>query len=111
MENENGETRLDEEVSEVECQLQQRLASMHDQRDAGADELCEHQLRRRREEQPEHQRDLAQRHRMRVAPELDVHDEDLGEAETAGQHPPLKLERRMDRAQVTYAEEEDCGAD
>ena len=88
VEYDDREGRFEGEVAEVERQLDQRLAAQRSQTGRRADDVADDEIDRRGEDQPDDERDLAQRERVRLAPELEVNDVGLGEIEADGQRPP-----------------------
>ena len=69
------------EEDDVEHELQRAAVPAFGNHDEQTAEAREQHRRRTGEEQPEHQRDLAQRHRLGLTPHLDVQHEHLGHPE------------------------------
>jgi hypothetical protein len=70
---------------------------MTDEGDRRADEPADDEGEGSREEQAEHQRELAERDPLRLAPDLDVHDKALGGGEGGRHRPPRQRGRREER--------------
>jgi hypothetical protein len=66
---------------DVERRLDSRLPAVGHEDDERAQQSGDEELRRRGEEQPEHERDLAQRDGVRLAPDLHVQHEELAQPE------------------------------
>jgi hypothetical protein len=75
-------------LRQVEGKLDARGAANQQQRHERPDDLRDHQIGRRREQQADHQRQLADGERVRAAAEVRVDDEHLGRAEGDRQGPP-----------------------
>ena len=101
----------DREVREIERHLQRRLAAIERQCDGRPGDVAEDHDDRRREEEADDERELAEREGLRVATELDVDDEHLCGAEERHQHPPRNLAGRCHPLQRAdhLDEEDDCG--
>jgi hypothetical protein len=84
----NRDARGERELGEVEGQLDERHAAIQAPDDAGADQGAEDEVVAGGEHQPEHEREVGQRERVRAAEELQVNDARLGEQEAGGDHPP-----------------------
>ena len=84
----DGHADLDQQHGRVDAELEQRLAADDREDDERADQPREHQLRRRGEEQAEHERRLGQRDGACAAAHLHVQHADLGDAEQDGQQHP-----------------------
>ena len=87
------------EIGEVERELQGRLAAVDRQRERCPGDHREQDDQRWREEEPDNERQLTERERLRVAAELDVDDEHLRRREERDEHPPGDLARRGDGPQ------------
>ena len=92
VEQERRDLRLDGELQHIEDELDRRMPADQSQPDRTADHAGQHQLVRCGEEQPDDERDLAQRVRLRVAAEVNVHAPGLGDAEQRRQHREGKME-------------------
>ena len=88
MERRGGDARREGVLPDVEHEPDQRAARAEGQHEPGADDLRDHQLRRARQEQPDHERELAKRHRVRAAAEVHVNDEHLGGGKGGCERPP-----------------------
>ncbi len=97
VEDDEGHRRDEREVGEVERDLHDRLARGHEQGDGRADEHGQQVLVRRHEEEPEHGRDLAQRERVGLPPEVDEDHLGLDGQEGDGQQRPRNGERARHR--------------
>ncbi len=111
VEHDDGDARLEEEMANVERGLQRALAPVEHERAPGADELGDREHQGVDEEQADDEGDLAQRERVGLATELQVHDVDLGEVEHRREHEPGDAEAAAQRRQVPHERgiEDDAG--
>ncbi len=73
--------RLERDAGQVEDELLGVLTANQAERDCRAEHPRQHQLIRRKREEPDHERDLAQRVRLRLLPEVDEDPSPLGRRE------------------------------
>jgi hypothetical protein len=110
LEGDQGDGGGDRQRSAVEDQRVRGLAAVQQQRGAGPGELPQEQPARAAEEQPEHQRDLAQGEGVCVATHVEVHHADLGDEEEHGELPPAHREGGVQRAGAADDEHRGPGA-
>ncbi len=86
--------RLEREAGQVEDELLRVLAADESEADRGAEHPCEHQVVRCQDEEPDDERNLAQRVGLRLLPEMDEHPAPLRGGE-GGDDPDEHDERRQ----------------
>ena len=100
VEHRHRDRRREREVRQVEGELQRRLA-VHDEGGSRAEEHREEVVARREQEEPDDGRELAQREGVRLAPEVDVDDLELGGEEGRRHEVPRDGDGRRDRDLLT----------
>ena len=106
-------SRRDREVAEVERELQRRLAEV-DEGGARPDQDRQEVLVRREQEETDDGRELAQREGVRLAPEVDVDDLELGEEEADASDGPGDVEglgRRRQSPELRQVEQQGARRD
>jgi hypothetical protein len=117
MEDHHRDRRRQRELRHVEDELGRALPTHEEQSSSGTDELGAQELGGREQVQPEHEPDLAERDRVRLAPELDMDDVGLGEIEDERKCPPwdsgrndrVAFEVAQDAAPESDGEREEAG--
>ncbi len=94
-----------QEQADVVGDLQRGLPTVQQQDGQRPEDAGEHQRQRRGEEQAEDERDLVQRHGLRLAAHLHVQDEDLDHAEHEEQHPERQVPAGRDGASGAAGQE------
>ena len=85
-----GQADREAELAEVEDELDGGQPAVEQQHQRRAEHAGQHQPRRAGEHEAEHERHVAERERVRVAAELEVHDAALGDEEADRQPPPAR---------------------
>ena len=88
VEDDHRQAGRERELGDVEDDLDGRQAAVDQQHDDRADQPGDHEVDRRREQQAEHERQVAERERVRAAAEVQVDHAALGGEEAQRQAPP-----------------------
>ncbi len=86
----------------LKIELERGLPTMEHEDGARADQVRDDDVARAREHQRKDQRDLVERHRVGVTPELDVDDGELGCRVPDDQQHPGHRQRQRDRRKLAY---------
>ena len=92
MEADERDAAAEAERREVERRRRRTLPTDDRERDGRADQLGDEELVRRDEKEAENERELAERQAVRLAAEVDVNGERLGDEEDDDEAPPRDLE-------------------